>query len=29
LKDLDSACIDLGIAAVIEFHRGNLPRPGT
>jgi hypothetical protein len=24
LKDLDSACIDLGMAAVIEFHRGNL-----
>jgi hypothetical protein len=24
LKDLDSACIDLGIAAVIGFHRGNL-----
>ena len=24
LKDLDTACIDLGIAAMIEFHRGNL-----
>ena len=24
LKELDTACIDLGIAAVIEFHRGNL-----
>jgi tetratricopeptide (TPR) repeat protein len=25
LKELDTACIDLGIAAVIEFHRGDLP----
>ena len=25
LKELDVACIDHGIAAVIEFHRGDLP----